>query len=126
VAQYDGKCELTLNDINRAQLALFAARAASAGAALEVMKMIALCVRNRVRQGWHDGQWLTVMEHADEAEANLPGPRVYLDPNQRPLQRMMADVDDIYYGQRDESRDERRQGAKQPVAQNFAPAPGSL
>ena len=110
---------MTLNDVQKAELALFAARAADAGASLEQMKAIAYCVRNRVRAGWHDGQWLTVMEHADEAAGNLPGPRVTLDPSSRALQRMIADVDDIYYrtGNREQGIGNRNQESQ---AQRFA------
>jgi hypothetical protein len=88
---------MTLNDVQKAELALFAARAAGEKASLEQMKAIAYVVRNRVKAGWHDGQWLTVMEHAADAAGNLEGPRVLLDPSTRTLQRMIADVDDIYY-----------------------------
>ena len=122
---------MTLNDVQRAELALFAARAAGAGASLEQMKGIAYCIRNRVKQGWHDGQWLTVMEHAEEAAANLPEARTCLDPGNRALQRLIADVDDIYYG----SGSAASQGAEMkgqarvsgpPTAQRFAPQGGDL
>jgi hypothetical protein len=89
---------LTLNDVQRAALALFAARAAGSDASLEQMKAIAYCVRNRVKAGWHDGQWLTVIERNYETAGNLPLARVILDPNNRILQRLIADIDDIYYG----------------------------
>jgi hypothetical protein len=88
---------MTLNDVQRAALALFAARAAGTGASLEQMKAIALCIRKRVWDGWHDGSWLSVIEHADEVMANKPGPPVYLDVNSRILQRFIADIDDLYY-----------------------------
>jgi hypothetical protein len=88
---------VTLNDVQKAELALFAARAAGQGASLEQMKAICYVIRNRVRAGWHDGQWLTVMERAAEVSGNLRGLRVLLDPNSRTLQRLIADVDDIYY-----------------------------
>jgi hypothetical protein len=91
---------LTLNDVQRAQLALFAARAAGQGASLEQMKAIAYCIRNRVKAGWWDGQWLTVMEHAGEIEANELDEPWYLDLNNRALQRLVADIDEIYYGGR--------------------------
>jgi hypothetical protein len=119
---------VTLNDIQRAELALFSARAAGAGASLEQMKAVAYCVRNRVKQGWHDGQWLTVMEHAEEAAANLPGPRVVLEPSNRALQRLIADVDDIYYGSGRQGAGNREQGTGSRIltAQSFAPYGGGL
>jgi hypothetical protein len=89
---------VTLNDVQRAALALFAAREAGTAGSLDQMKAIAYCVRNRVKAGWHDGQWLTVIEHSQESAANLVLSRVILDPNNRILQRIIADIDDIYYG----------------------------
>ena len=117
---------MTQNDINRAALALFAAREAGQGGSLEQMKAIAYCMRNRLKQGWHDGQWLTALEHADDYRANLPASRVYLDPSSRALQRMIADVDDIYYGSRYDSAGRDQGTPKQPVAQNFATAPSDI
>ena len=92
---------MTLNDVQRAALALFAARAAGKGGSLEQMKAIALCIRKRVWDGWHDGSWLSVIEHAHEVSAN-PAPLApyYLDVNSRILQRFIAEVDDLYYMQR--------------------------
>lgn len=94
---------MTLNDVQRAALALFAARAAGKGASLEQMKAIAYCIRKRVWDGWHDGSWLSVIEHADEALANPPGARFYLDVNSRILQRLISDIDDIYFSSRPSS-----------------------
>lgn len=89
---------MTLNDIQRAALALFAAREAGPSASLEQMKGICYVIRNRVRAGWFDGNWITVMEHADEASGNMPAERFYLDLQSRSLQRLFRDIDDIYYG----------------------------
>jgi hypothetical protein len=116
---------MTLNDAQRAALALFAARAAGQDASLEQMKAIALCVRNRVKAGWHDGQWLTVIEHSYETAGNLPLARVILDPNNRALQRLIADIDDIYYGLAAYSTTAQNK-ATTPTAQRFAPDAGDL
>lgn len=92
---------MTLNDIQRAQLAVYSIKAAGQGASLEQMKAIAICIRNRVRQSWHDGDWLKNIEHADEVAAHLPGPRVLLDPDSRSFQVMIRDIDEIYFSRRD-------------------------
>ena len=111
---------MTLNDVQKAELALFAARAAGLGASLEQMQAICHCIRNRVRAGWYDGQWLTVMERASEVRGNCEVERVVLDPTNRAFQRLIADVDDIYYrtGGRDQTV-----GTK---AQSFAAEGGDL
>lgn len=64
------------------------------------MKAIAYCVRNQVKAGWFDGKWLTVMEHAFETAGNHPDASFYLDPDSRAFQRLVADIEDIYYGGR--------------------------
>ena len=86
---------MNTSDINRAALVLFAARE---GKCLEEMKVICLCMRNRVRQGWHDGNWLSVIEAAPDDAGNVPPAQpVRLDPNNRDLQRLTRDIDDIFF-----------------------------
>lgn len=116
---------MTFNDVQRAQLALFSARAAGPGASLEQMKAIAYCVRNRVKAGWWDGQWLTVMEHAGETEGNTAFEPWYLDANDRALQRLVADIDEIYYGGRP-GAGARVEETRTMPAQRFAAEGGEL
>ena len=89
---------MTQSDLNKAALVMFATRCAGEGASLEQQKAIAFCIRNRVKAGWGDGSWLTVMEEAGEYMGNLPGPQVRIDSNSKTLARLMRDVDEIYYG----------------------------
>lgn len=91
---------MTLPDAQRAMLAVFSAREVGPKGSLEEMRAVACCIRERVRGGWHDGSWLVTMEHADEHAAHPWNMGVKLDPNNRSFQRMLSDVDDIYYGQR--------------------------
>lgn len=96
---------MTQHDINRAALAMYAARAAGPRGSLEQMKAIAFCLRNRVRQGWDEGDWLKVVENADEYLANPAGPLAKLDPDNRSFQRLIRDVDEIYFSRRDFQKD---------------------
>ena len=89
---------MTLSDYQRAQLVLFAAREAGPGASLEQMKAICYCIRNRVRAGWFDGSWISCIDHAHEVNAHEPTTRFYTEEAYRPFQRLLRDVDDIYYG----------------------------
>jgi hypothetical protein len=89
---------MTQSDLNKAALAMAAARWAGEGASLEQMKAICYCIRNRVKAGWGDGNWLTVLEEAEDCMGNLPGPRVKLDPNGKAFSRLLRDIDEIYYG----------------------------
>jgi hypothetical protein len=87
---------VTLNDLQRAALVLFAVREAGAGASVEQMKAICYCMRNRVKAGWHP-DWLTAMEHAQETAGNLPGAPATIDVNDRAFQVLLHDIDDIYF-----------------------------
>ena len=58
-----------------------------------------------MRQGWHEGEWLQVLEHAEEVAANLPAPRIYLEAGNRSFQRLIQDVDEIYFSRRDFQND---------------------
>lgn len=99
---------MTVSDIQRAMLAIFAVREAGQGASVEQMRAIAMCVRNRVRQGWHDGDWIKVMEHADDTRANLPGVPVKINGDDRNFQRFVRDIEEIYFSRRDYSKDPTR------------------
>lgn len=90
---------MTDNDFQRAMLVEFAVRQAGARASVEMMQCICYVIRNRVRAGWHDGNWINVMEHAEDSACNEPGRKVILDPADRSFQILKRDIDDIYYGQ---------------------------
>jgi len=91
---------MTINDVQRAYLAIFAAREAGPGASADQMKAIAMCIRNRVRQGWHEGDWIKVIENADKYRANLHRPAP-IDASDRNFQTLARDIDDIYFSRRD-------------------------
>lgn len=97
---------MTLNDIQRAHLAMMAVREAGEGGALEQMKAICYCIRNRVRQGWHGGDWIQVLEHLDDARGNVvTGPRMVIDAGNRNFQRLIMEIDEIYFSRRDYERE---------------------
>ncbi len=64
---------------------------------LAAMKGVCYVIRNRVRAGWYDADWLKVMEHADESAGNEPEPHTPIDVNNRNFQALLRDVDDLYY-----------------------------
>jgi hypothetical protein len=88
---------MTQNDFIRAQLAGFCIRQAGIDAPLEHMKTIALIMRNRVRQGWHGGDWLENIDHAPEYSAHAPGPLVLLDMKNRNQVRFIREIDEIFF-----------------------------
>jgi hypothetical protein len=88
---------MTQNDFTRAQLAAFCIREAGPDAPVEHMKAIALCMRNRVRQGWHGGEWLENIDQAGQYAAHSPGLRVYLDMKNRSQSRLVREIDEIFF-----------------------------
>lgn len=88
---------MTQKDVDRVLLTLYAVREAGPRGSLEQMKAICYCLRNRVRAGW--GEWMDVIENADETNAHASELTTPIDPNSRTYQRLLRDVDDIYFGQ---------------------------
>lgn len=106
---------MTLNDVQRAALVLFAAREVGSDGNLEQMKAVCYGIRNRVRAGWSDSNWLTVMEEHSSIAGNEPlGERLRIDD--RRLQALARDIDSIFYGNEDDelARMCERQGKDRP------------
>lgn len=93
---------MTANDLQRAALVLYAAREVGPEGSLDQMKAVCHIIRNRTRAGWHDSNWLTVMEQSHDVAGNAPLADVRLDLNDRRLILMARDVDDIFYGNADD------------------------
>lgn len=89
---------MTLNDLQKAALVLFAAKEAGNTGSLAAMKGICYAIRNRVRAGWHDGSWIDVIENANDYAGNpaTDRPRI-LTLNDRGLQMLARDIDALFY-----------------------------
>lgn len=92
---------MTHNDSQKALLLHFAVREAGPKGSLEMMKVICFCLRNRVRAGW--GEWMEVIEHAEEVAAHEPV-KMHLDPQSRSYQILLQAIDDIYHAQPPQER----------------------
>jgi hypothetical protein len=92
---------MTLNDIQRAALVLYAARQVGSDGNLEQMKAVCCIIRNRQRAGWGDGNWLTVIEEAPRCGGNDPVDEP-LRLEDRRLQHLARDIDGIFYGHDDD------------------------
>jgi hypothetical protein len=90
---------MTQKDVDRVLLALYAVREVGERGNLDQMKAICYCLRNRVRTGW--GEWMEVIQAADNFGAHLTTGPAAIDPNNRIYQRLLRDVDDIYFGHSD-------------------------
>ena len=87
---------MTQKDVDRVMLVRYAAFEAGPRGSLEQMKAICYCLRNRVRAGW--GEWMDVIETADEHRGNEANELIRIDHNSRTYQRLLHEVDDIYFG----------------------------
>jgi hypothetical protein len=87
---------MTQKDVDRVMLVRYAVQEVGQRGSLEQMKAVCYCLRNRVRAGW--GEWMDVIETADEHRANMPPEPMRIDLDSRAYQRLLHDVDDIYFG----------------------------
>lgn len=84
----------------RAELAAFAYRQAKHTGNIDCVKAICYVMRNRVNAGWGDGSFMSVINHhglsaGEEQQRN----EIELDLDDRLLQMILRDIDDIYLGQ---------------------------
>jgi hypothetical protein len=87
---------MTQKDVDRVLLVRYAVQEAGQRGSLEQMMAICYCLRNRVRAGW--GDWIAIIQSATDHGAHTPEDDARLDPNNRAYQRLLRDVDDIYFG----------------------------
>jgi hypothetical protein len=83
-------------DVDRVLLVHYAVKEVSGRGSLEQLKAVCYCLRNRVRAGW--GEWIDVIQSADEALCNKPAEHSPIDVSNRAYQRLLHEVDDIYFG----------------------------
>jgi len=83
-------------DVDRVLLVRYAVQEVGDRGSLEQLKAVCYCLRNRVRAGW--GDWIEVIEGANEMRANEPLEPTLIDISNRAYQRLLHDVDDIYFG----------------------------
>jgi hypothetical protein len=102
---------VTLDQLQRAQLVFFAHQEGIATGSLNVMKAICYVLRNRVKAGWHDANWMEVIEHADEVAGNEPSAHHRVDIFSRQFQMLLQAVDDIYYSASSDDVSELVKGA---------------
>jgi hypothetical protein len=86
---------MTLNDIQRAAVVLFAAREAGLEGSLDQMRAVCHVIRNRVTAQWHE-DYLAAVEEADQ-----PRSVTKLRLNDRRLAMLTREVDAIFYGSDD-------------------------
>jgi hypothetical protein len=96
----------------RAQVAAFAYKEAAFTGSLDCLRAVCFVLRNRVKAGWGDGTWMSVINSAPNVAAHRPElvwdgsegkaqqkPEPHLTGDDRLLQMIIRDVDDIYLGQ---------------------------
>jgi hypothetical protein len=91
----------------RAQVAAFAYRQARHTGSLDCMRAVCFILRNRVRSAWGEsGSWLSVIAQShltaaafEPSDVELASANGGFKPDDRLLQMIVRDVDDIYLGQ---------------------------
>lgn len=94
---------MTLDQFQRAQLFAFAYQQAVHTGSVPAMKAVAYVVRNRVINGWHDGNWIDAIQYADRVSGNEPTPPPPFDCYSQMFQVLARAIDDIYFGQSDDT-----------------------
>ena len=90
---------MNLATFERAQVAAFAYCRARHTGSIECMRAICYVLRNRLRAGWGNGSWIHLIEHSADIDGNVVQRSQEIDPQDRLLQLLVRDIDDIYLGQ---------------------------
>lgn len=90
---------MNISTFERAQIARFAYEEARSTGSLDCIRAICYVLRNRLKCGWGDGTWLSLLEGHCQVEGNIADGWASLDPQDRLLQLIVRDIDDIYMGQ---------------------------
>lgn len=94
---------MTLDQLQRAALFGFAYQQASHTGSLPAMRAVAYIIRNRVINGWHDGNWLEAIQKHRDASGNEATDPPLFDPYSQTFQTLLRQIDDIYFGQSEET-----------------------
>lgn len=70
---------------------------------IDTMLAIAQVIRNRVEAGWSGGDWLRVIQTAPEYAGTVHPPQPFIEPRDLMFRRLLAEIDNVYYGTGDDS-----------------------
>ena len=93
---------MNLATFERAVVVAYAYTEARESGSLDSMKAILYVLRNRVRAGWGDGTWLSVLNAPYTPALDQIACWTEFDAGDRILQMLVRDVDDVYLGQSDD------------------------
>jgi hypothetical protein len=89
---------VNLATFERAEIAAWAYRRARHTGSLDCMKALCYVLRNRAMAGWGGGTWLSLLRGQEEIDGNELGISTECDPQDRLLQMLVHDIDDIHMG----------------------------
>src|SRR5258707_854909 len=78
----------------------------------EPMLAVAQVLANRVAAGWNGGDWLRVIQSAEQFRGTVNPDPPKLDPRDGGFRDLLRRVDDIYHGVADDSNVNNEQGQK--------------
>lgn len=88
---------MNFQTFERGQVAAFAYNQAKRTGSVDCMKAVCYVIRNRVRAGWGDGTWLSIIQSHPAVSGNAIV-EMELNAKDRLLQMIVRDIDDIYLG----------------------------
>ena len=92
---------------------------------ISAMRGIAFVIRNRVRAGWHGGDWIQVLSHHDDWSARIEPPKAGLpDTRSFAFMSFLQQLDPIFSGAVEDDVTVKRDGEWKQVLS--APVPPAL
>jgi hypothetical protein len=91
---------MTAENFIKSQLALMAWREAHRYGGIDNMIAVAFVIRNRVKAGWHGGDWLDVMSnhYTFSAEAQAASAQELPDVRETHFRVVLQKIDDLFAG----------------------------
>lgn len=82
----------------KGKIAAFCVDEAFEAGGADNMLAVAFVLRNRVAAGWHGGDWMKVLEHADTVRGNEKTFARDVDLRDGSIKAFLQQIDDIYSG----------------------------
>lgn len=89
---------MTAENFVKGQIAAFCHAEAAHAGGYQAMLAVACVLRNRRRKGWFGGNWLEIIQNAEESSAYDLQPRPAIKLDSGDFRRVLQEIDDIYTG----------------------------
>jgi hypothetical protein len=93
---------VTYENYIKARIVDFVAAEAYTSGGVETMLAVAQVLANRVAAGWQGGDWLRVINSADQYRGTIQ-PAYQIDPRDGNFRELLRRIDEVYHGTADDS-----------------------